>query len=102
MENEILSVLVEYFCDSWHSIKHKGRHMQKLKLTLTAVILVLGTMTASAQSSLTGAASLQAQVKNATPIVHQAACNGFTGGCGCAPGWISACRDRCCKCIPCR
>ena len=27
--------------------------------------------------------------------------NGMTGGCGCGPGWISACAPRCCRCVPC-
>jgi hypothetical protein len=40
-------------------------------------------------------------LKNQSPIVKLAACNGYTGGCGCAPGWISSCRRRCCRCIPC-
>ena len=77
--------------------------MRSLTMTLTAAVLVLGTMaiTASAQTQWMGAASLHAQLKNATPIVRQVACNGTTGGCGCAAGWISACRDRCCRCIPC-
>jgi hypothetical protein len=69
--------------------------MRKLTMTSTAVVLVLGAMTlqASAQSQHCGAASIPA-LKNATPIVKKAACNGTTGYCGCGPGWISACAPR--------
>ena len=75
--------------------------MRKLTLTLTAAALVLGAMTlqASAQSQR-GAACILA-LKNATPIVTLAACGGYTGPCGCARGWVSACRDRCCRCVRC-
>ena len=53
--------------------------MRKFTVTLTAAALVLGTMglTASAQEQLRGAASIHA-LKNATPIVRLAACNGGT------------------------
>ena len=77
--------------------------MRKFTVTLTAAALVPGTMglTASAQEQLRGAASIHA-LKNATPIVRLAACNGGTGVCGCGPGWISACAPRgCCRCVPC-
>jgi hypothetical protein len=77
--------------------------MRKFTVTLTAAALVLGTMglTASAQEQLRGAASIHA-LKNATPIVRLAACNGATGVCGCGPGWVSACAPRgCCRCVPC-
>jgi hypothetical protein len=59
-------------------------------------------MSASAQNQAPGAARLHAQIQNATPI-HQAACNGWTGSCGCGPGWISACAGagRCCHCVRC-
>ena len=40
-------------------------------------------------------------LKNATPIVTLAACNGRTGGCGCGPGWITSCPGGCCRCVPC-
>jgi hypothetical protein len=77
--------------------------MRKLTMTLTAAVLVLGTMamTASAQTQWLGAASLHAQLRNATPIVKLVACNGTTGACGCAPGWVSRCANRCCRCVPC-
>jgi hypothetical protein len=77
--------------------------MRKFTLTLAAMALVLAamTMTAGAQSQLRGADTLHA-LKNATPIVRLAACNGGTGACGCGPGWISACAPRgCCRCVPC-
>ena len=76
--------------------------MRKLTITLTAAALVLGAMAlqASAQTQLCGANSILA-LKNATPIVKLASCRGFTGGCGCGPGWISACAPRCCRCVPC-
>jgi Bacterial capsule synthesis protein PGA_cap len=32
---------------------------------------------------------------------RQAACNGRTGRCGCGAGWVSACGNRCCRCVPC-
>jgi hypothetical protein len=50
--------------------------MRKLTMTLTAVVLVLGTMamTASAQTQAPIAASFPAQLQNATPFVEQAAC----------------------------
>jgi hypothetical protein len=75
--------------------------MRKLTMTLTAAALMLGTMAISANAqTAAGAASLHAQIHNATMFRH-AACNGFTGGCGCAPGWISACANRCCRCVRC-
>jgi hypothetical protein len=67
--------------------------MRKLTLTLAATALMLA-------GSMRGAGRLHAQIQNATPI-HEAACNGFTGACGCAPGWISACPGRCCRCVRC-
>jgi hypothetical protein len=73
--------------------------MIKLTMTLTAAALVLGAMAFQA-SAQDGAASTH-PLKNMTPIVKLAACNGYTGGCGCAPGWISSCRHRCCRCVRC-
>jgi hypothetical protein len=63
--------------------------MKKLTMTLTAAALALGTLavTASAQTQLLGAASLHAQIQNATPIITHIACNGTTGVFGCGPGW---------------
>ena len=51
--------------------------MKKLTLTLSAAALVFGSMilSASAQTQGAGAASVHA-LKNATPIVTQAACRG--------------------------
>jgi hypothetical protein len=65
--------------------------MRELTITLATAALVLGAMAlpASAQNQQRGAASFHT-LKNATPIVRQAACNGGTGYCGCGPGWISA------------
>jgi hypothetical protein len=77
--------------------------MRKLTMTLTAAMLVLGTMamTTSAQTQWLGAKSLYAQLKNATPIARPANCAGSTGHCGCGAGWVSACSNRCCRCVPC-
>ena len=76
--------------------------MRRLSLTLSAPLLVFGALAlpASAQTEMRGAASIHA-LKNATPIVRQAACGGGTGYCGCGPGWVSACAPRCCRCVPC-
>jgi hypothetical protein len=76
--------------------------MRKVAMTLSAAVLVLGALAlpASAQNEQRGAASIHA-LRNATPIVRQAACNGGTGYCGCGPGCISACAPRCCRCVPC-
>jgi hypothetical protein len=76
--------------------------MRKVAMTLSAAVFVLGALAlpASAQNEQRGAASIHA-LRNATPIVRQAACNGGTGYCGCGPGWISACAPRCCRCVPC-
>jgi hypothetical protein len=77
--------------------------MRKLTMSLTAAVLVLGTMavTASAQTQATGAARLHAQIQNATPIIKQAACNGTTGVYGCGPGWVRRCGYYGCRCVPC-
>ena len=75
--------------------------MKKLALTLTAATFALGisALTASAQTQQPGAASLHAQLQNATPIVTKAACNGWTGAMGCGPGWIwSRYYHRCVRC----
>jgi hypothetical protein len=76
--------------------------VRKLTMTLTAAAVLLGPMAlqANAQNQQRGAATIHA-LKNATPIVTPAACNGGTGYCGCGPGWISACAPRCCRCVPC-
>jgi hypothetical protein len=77
--------------------------MRKFTMLLTAAMLVLGTiaMTASVQAQGVGVAKVCQQLKNATPYVKRAACDGTTGGCGCGPGWISECAPRCCRCVPC-
>jgi len=64
--------------------------MKKLTMTLTAAALALGALavTASAQTQGLGAASLRAQIQNATPTITHAACNGRTGAHGCGPGWF--------------
>ena len=77
----------------------EGGLMRKLMMMLTAASLVLGVMALQAGAQ-DGAAGIHA-LKNATPIVKLAACNGYTGHCGCAPGWVSRCADRCCKCVRC-
>jgi hypothetical protein len=73
--------------------------MRKIALTLTAAAFVLGTfaITASAQTQSLGAAGFHAHMKNATPMITQAACNGRTGGHGCGAGfiWNGA------RCVPC-
>lgn len=76
--------------------------MKKLALTLTAAAFALGTMAIMASAQTPSAASFLSQLKNATPIVKEIACRGYTGGCGCGPGFVSACRNRCCRCVPCR
>jgi hypothetical protein len=79
--------------------------MKKITMTLTAAILVLGTMAiaVNAQTQSLGASSFHAQLKNATPIVKQAACNGRTGSAGCGPGWVRACGPYGgnCRCVRC-
>jgi hypothetical protein len=80
--------------------------MRKFTLTAATAALVFGALfgilaaPASAQNEQRGAASIHA-LKNANPIVRQAACYGGTGYCGCGHGWISACAPRCCRCVPC-
>lgn len=75
--------------------------MRNLALTLTAATLALGmtALTASAQTQAPGAASLHAQLHNATPIVKDIACRGGTGAYGCGPGWTwSRYWHRCVRC----
>lgn len=81
--------------------------MRKLTLTLTAAALVLGmtALSASAQTQAPGAAGLDAQAHNFTPMVKQAACNGRWGP-WCGPGWIRRCWRGPfgvvhCRCVPC-
>jgi hypothetical protein len=79
--------------------------MRKHTMTLGAALLVLGAMTAtaSAQAPILGASPLGEQLKNATPVIKQAACNGTTGVYGCGPGWIWRCNrwGHRCRCVPC-
>jgi hypothetical protein len=77
--------------------------MRKLTMTLMAAAFALGAMAlqANALNLNRGAICTYNSLKNATPIVTHVACNGWTGACGCGPGFISACRDRCCRCVPC-
>jgi hypothetical protein len=80
--------------------------MRKLTMILAAAMLVLGTtaMTTVAHAQPMGASSVCQAVKNFTPFIKEAACNGRTGHCGCGAGWISSCpgSGHCCKCVPCR
>jgi len=76
--------------------------MGRLTMTLTAAALVLGSMalTANAQTQQAGAGSLHALTQNATPIVKQAACQGW--GPHCRPGFTWVCdRYGRCFCRPC-
>jgi len=75
--------------------------MKRLPLTVAAAALLLGSMalSASAQTQSSGAASMQA-LKNATPVVTQAACNGHWGP-YCPPGTVRACGPWRCWCRPC-
>jgi len=75
--------------------------MRKLMLTVAAAALVLGALVLDAGAQQQRGAACILNLKNATPITTLAACNGRTGACGCAPGWVSACRYRCCHCVPC-
>jgi hypothetical protein len=72
--------------------------MGKLALTMSAALLVLGAMAMSANAQSAGAASIHA-LKNATPVVTQAACRGFGPYCG--PGYTRVCGPYRCWCRPC-
>jgi uncharacterized low-complexity protein len=75
--------------------------MREFTKALTVSALLLGAMAvqASAQTQAPGAANIHAQMRNATPIVKQAACNGTTGRYGCGPGWVYSSSVR--ACVPC-
>jgi len=57
--------------------------MRKLTMNLMATALMLGAMVmaADAQTQASGAASLRAQIQNATPLIQQAACWGYDRFC---------------------
>jgi hypothetical protein len=81
--------------------------MRKLGLALSVATLALGmtALTATAQTQQPGAANLNAQVRNFTPMVKQAACNGLPGP-YCGPGWVRRCwrgpyGGVHCRCVPC-
>ena len=72
--------------------------MKKFVIALAAASGVFGAL--AMQAGAQDGAALHA-LKNQSPIIKLAACNGYTGHCGCAPGWISSCAHRCCRCVPC-
>jgi hypothetical protein len=78
--------------------------MRRIVMVLASAALVLGVVLGvfawQGQAGAQDLPSLHA-LKNQSPIVKMAACNGYTGGCGCAPGWVSSCRRRCCACVRC-
>jgi hypothetical protein len=76
--------------------------MSKLAITFAAAALMLGSMawTADAQTQSTGAGSVHALAQNMTPIVKEAACNGFWGR-WCPPGRHHVCGPYRCWCAPC-
>ena len=81
--------------------------MKRFAVTLTAVTLALGltALAANAQTLGPGAAGLDAQAHNFTPIVKHVACNGLPGP-FCGPGWVRRCfrgpfGRLHCRCVPC-
>jgi hypothetical protein len=73
-------------------------NMQKFALAFFAAALVMATAySVSAQTMSPGSAGFHAQIKNATPIIQQAACTGRTGGHGCGAGFVWNGR----RCVPC-
>ncbi len=73
--------------------------MRKLIVVASALLLGMMAATANAQTQASGAAHIQAQARNATPIVTQAACRGW--GSQCPPGYIWTCYRYRCWCRPC-
>ena len=72
--------------------------MQKFAIAFFAAALVMATAySASSQTMSPGSAGFHAQIKNATPMIQQAACNGRTGGHGCGPGHVWNGN----RCVPC-
>jgi hypothetical protein len=98
---DLFVVAVPHFSTTLSISKTREGILEKLTMTLTAALLVLGTMamSASAQTQAPGAASLHAQIQKATPVVKQAACRGR--GPHCAPGWTWTCGPFGCACRPC-
>jgi hypothetical protein len=83
-------------------LSRKTRGVRKFTVTLTVAALVLATMGLTPVLKSSCAEPSIHALKNATPIVRLAGCNGATGVCGCGPGWVSACAPRgCCRCVPC-
>jgi hypothetical protein len=76
--------------------------MRRTTKIIATALLFLGALSfeANAQTMSLGSWRAQAIPNYSTPFKN-AACNGWTGACGCGPGWISACRHRCCRCVPC-
>jgi Spy/CpxP family protein refolding chaperone len=81
--------------------------MRKFALALTAASLMLGmsALAASAQTQQPGAADLNAQLHNFSPMVKQTACNGRWGP-WCPPGRVRRCwrgpyGARHCACVRC-
>jgi hypothetical protein len=74
--------------------------MRTLTMTFTAAAFALATMAIAshAQTQAPGAASLHAQMQNATPV-QKAACGGF--GPYCPPGTTRVCGRYKCWCRPC-
>ncbi len=61
--------------------------MQKFAMAFIAAALVMATAySVSAQTMSPSSVGFHAQIKNATPIIQQAACTGRTGGHGCGAG----------------
>jgi hypothetical protein len=64
-----------------------------------ALALTLSLGAASAQIQMRGAADLNTQLQNATPLVREAACRGF--GPFCPPGTTRRCGPYRCWCVRC-
>jgi hypothetical protein len=68
-------------------------------LTAVALALTVSLSAARAQIQTRGAADLNAQLQNATPLVRDAACRGF--GPFCPPGSTRRCGPYRCWCVRC-
>ena len=71
--------------------------MRKLIMILAAVTFALGATALVANAQIRGAATIHAQLQNATPI-RQAACGGW--GRWCPPGRHRVCGPMRCWCAP--